>query len=255
MTEQQLQELCERGQEQLMRMEYLEAAATLADAERHAWAQRDWDALARLYLPLQEARRQIRQRCGEGIVCLDLIPEGPDDVMDPLHVVRNFSHGQLLVAGWGTIEPALRVRQLAAQHGLFLETFLAAAYPGPRERLIAIIPIPQIRLPDPEPREMEELARLCPPHSIVLSESEVPHGSRRGTFQTYGQVMAMWERLHTPFLAAADAQKDPLQKMEGYRTTLRVDQACELAHQKLSDVAREMMRTASGTKDAAIVKS
>jgi hypothetical protein len=29
--------------------------------------------------------------------------------------------------------------------------------------------------------------------------------------------------------------------MEGYRKTLRVDEACELAHQKLSDVARQML--------------
>ena len=55
----------------------------------------------------------------------------------------------------------------------------------------------------------------------------------------------MWERLHTPFLAAADAQSDPVAKMEGYRSTIRVDAACELAHQKLSDVAREMARKAA----------
>ena len=245
MTEDQLQALCERGQEQLMAMDYLQAAATLAEAERHAWASRDWDTLSRLYLPLQEARRQIRQRCGEGIVCLDLIAEGPDDVMEAMHVVRNFSHGQLLVAGWGTIEPALRVRQLAALHGLFMETFLAAAYPGMDERLVAVVPLAQTRLPELQPRTAEELSRLCPPNTIVLKESELPRGSRRGTFETYGQVMALWERLHMPFLAAADAQSDPVAKMEGYRTTIRVDAACELAHQKLSDVARDMARRTS----------
>jgi hypothetical protein len=55
-------------------------------------------------------------------------------------------------------------------------------------------------------------------------------------------VMAIWERLHAPFVAAADAQTDPILKMEGYRTAIRVDPACELAHQKLSDTARMMMR-------------
>ena len=68
MTAEQLQEQCELGQAQLMRMEYLQAEATLAAAERVAWAQRDWDALSRLYMPLQETRRQKRQRCGDGIV-------------------------------------------------------------------------------------------------------------------------------------------------------------------------------------------
>ena len=62
------------------------------------------------------------------------------------------------------------------------------------------------------------------------------------TYETYGHVMDMWERLHLPFLATADMQVDPTQKIEHYRTTIRVDYACELAHQKLSDCAREQLR-------------
>src|SRR5204863_359589 len=79
--------------------------------------------------PLQEARRQRRQRCGEGVVALDLVPEGPADVVDPHHVLTNYPQGQVLVAGWGTIAPAVELRRLAAERGLYLETFLAAAYP------------------------------------------------------------------------------------------------------------------------------
>jgi hypothetical protein len=56
--------------------------------------------------------------------------------------------------------------------------------------------------------------------------------------------MSIWERLHTPFLAAADMRVDPVQKMEGYRQAIRVDYACELAHQKLSDTARTLLVTA-----------
>jgi hypothetical protein len=237
-----LQSLCELGQEQLIRMEYLEAQATLAEAERRAWAARDWDSLSRLYLPLQEAHRQRRQRAGEGIVCLDLLADGPDDRHDALHVVQNFSHGQLLVAGWGSIDPAVHVRELAEQHELYLDTFLAAVYPVDDGRVVAIVPTADVRLPDPTPRPIDQLIRLLPPHTIVLSESELPQGSRRGTYETYAHVMALWERLHKPFLAAADMRPDPVGKMEGYRKTIEVDYASELAHQKLSDVARGMMR-------------
>src|SRR5690242_11043060 len=166
MASDDLQILCERGQEQLMRMEYLDAEATLARAEQIAWAARDWDTLSRLYMPLQEARRQKRQRCGEGIVCLDLIAEGPDDHMDARHVIDNFAHGQLLVAGWASIEPAVRVRELAAQHGLYLETFLAAAYPAGDSQVVAIIPLSEAQLPDVASRSIDELIRLLPPHSI-----------------------------------------------------------------------------------------
>src|SRR3954451_14439359 len=124
-----LQDLCEQGSEQLVEMRYLEAEATLAQAEAEAWVARDWDTIARLYMPLQEARRQRRQRCGEGLVVLDLLAEGPDDRLEGRHVVEDYPHGQLLVAGWGTIEPAVRVRHLAESHMLYVETFLAAAYP------------------------------------------------------------------------------------------------------------------------------
>ena len=249
MTQEALQELCESGQEQLMRMEYLAAEATLAEAERHAWAARDWDTLSRLYMPLQEARRQRRQRCGEGVVCLDLLAHGPADVIDPRHVIENYPHGQLLVAGWGSLQPALAVRDLQAKHGLYVETFLAAVYPvsagygaEPTGRAVVIAPLPDVALPDPDPQPIDELLARVPPQSIVLAEAELPRGSRRGDTKTFAEVMALWERLHTPFLAAADMQVDPVRKMDGYRKTTRVDYASELAHQKLSDVAREMLR-------------
>jgi hypothetical protein len=56
--------------------------------------------------------------------------------------------------------------------------------------------------------------------------------------------MELWERLHAPFLAAADAESDPVRQIEGYRLTTRVDYAAELAHQKLSNVAHRLAREA-----------
>src|SRR5215212_4799219 len=105
-----LQALCELGQQQLMRTEYLDAEATLERAEQIAWDSKDFDTLSRLYMPLQEARRQRRQRCGEGIIALDLIATGPEDAIDGRRIVENYPHGQLLVAGWGTAAPAREVR-------------------------------------------------------------------------------------------------------------------------------------------------
>src|SRR5689334_16680589 len=94
-----LQTLCERGSALLMETRYWEAERLLARAEQTAWDARDWDTLGRVYMPLQEARRQRRQRCGEGAVALDLISEGPADDVKPEHVIANYPHGQLLVAG------------------------------------------------------------------------------------------------------------------------------------------------------------
>src|SRR3954471_12847730 len=152
MSASDLQSLCEFGQEQLMRMEYLAAEQTLCAAEQIAREQRDFDTLGRLYMPLQETRRQRRQRCGEGVVILDLIAQGASDRIDGQHIVENYPHGQLLVAGWGSIEPALRVRELQKQHGLYVETFLGATFPVGDARAVAIIPHDGVKLPDPTPR-------------------------------------------------------------------------------------------------------
>ena len=237
-----LQDLCELGSEQLFQTRYLEAEATLVRAEGLAWDARDWDTLARLYMPLQEARRQRRQRCGEGTVALDLIAQGPHDAVDGRRVVENYPHGQLLVAGWRSIEPALAVRRLQAEHGLYVETFLGAVYPVGGESVVVIAPAEGVVLPQRDFASTDELTAALPANCLWSRAADLARGSRRGTPQTFGEVMALWERLHAPFLAAADAEADPLRKIEGYRLTTRVDYAAELAHQKLSNVAHELAR-------------
>src|SRR4051812_45174447 len=96
----ELQSLCERGQELLMSMDYIGAERALVEAESIALRENDFDTLSRLYMPLQEARRQIRQRCGEGDVRLDLVAESANEKLDPERIVADYPHGQLLVAGW-----------------------------------------------------------------------------------------------------------------------------------------------------------
>jgi hypothetical protein len=242
MTTEELQEQCELGQWELVRTNYLVAERILADAERLAWERREFDTLSRLYMPLQEARRQRRQRCGEGVVCLDIWARSADDVIDANQIAEKYPFGQLLVAGWASIEPPRKVRQIQWHQNLYLETFLGAVYPTTEGSVIVIVPLEEARLPTAEVRSPPALASALPEHSLILRESELPRGLRQGTYQTYGQVMTLWERLHRPFLAAADAQSDPIKRIEAYRRTIEVDYACELAHQKLADVARALVR-------------
>jgi hypothetical protein len=237
----ELQSLCEQGQQQLMEMHYLSAEATLAAAEQQAWQAGDFDTLARLYMPLQEARRQRRQRCGEGIVRLDLLASGPEDLIDPRRILSEYPHGQLLIAGWGSIAPSVEFRKLDAIGKVYVETFLAAVYPiigG--SRAVVIVPREDLLMPPPREQSIDRLLAELPPHCIVLHENEIPRGPQVGTPTTYGQTMAIWERLHAPYLAAADMQIDPIRKIEHYRKTIAVDYACELAHQRVSAAAREL---------------
>jgi len=245
MSSSSLDDLCERGSELLIAMDYLGAENALVQAEKLALADEDWDALSRLYMPLQEARRQQRQRCGEGIVCLDLCAASAADYVEPRHVLEHYPHGQLLVAGWQSIDPAVKLREMAREKALYVETFLGAVYSVEGKRLIVIAPFEDSRLPG-TCQTLAELKTRCPAGCICVDESELPQGPRRGTFETYAQVMALWERLATPFLAATDAEIDPRKRIDGYRTTIRVDHACELAHQRLSDAAKLLMRKPTG---------
>lgn len=245
MPDPSLEDLCELGQRQLIQTQYLEAQATLVRAEHLALDSRNWDVLSRLYMPLQETRRQIRQTCGEGIVRLDVVARGPSDQIDPDKVIEQYPMGQLLVAGWGIIGPAVGLRQAAAERELYLETFLGAAFPTTDAGIaVAVVPLADMILPAPISRSLAELSAELPSGAVLLRGSDLPAGPRQGTFATYGQTMALWERLHAPFLAQADAERDLVRKVELYRQTIRVDSACELAHQKLSAVAHELARAA-----------
>ena len=214
-------------------MEYLRAEKTLAEAEELAWSGRDWDSLSRLYMPLQEARRQRRQRCGEGRIQLDFIARDAADALDGAAIAGQIQHGQILIAGWGSIQPAVDARRTAAELGLYLDIFLAAVYPI-GGRIIEIIPTANVTLPTAEEAMQPEVfIRRMLVHSIVLSESELQT-------RTYATTMSLWERLHAPFLAASEIAPDPVQKIEAYRETIGVDYACELAHQNISDLARKL---------------
>lgn len=240
--ENDLQNLCDVGQRQLMRMEYLACERTLVRAETIALERADFDTLARLYMPLQECRRQRRQLCGEGVVKLDLLAAGQDDTLKPEQIIADYPHGQLLVAGWGSIEPALRLRQLQSERALYVETFLAAVYPVGDALAVAIVPTADVALPAADDQSIDQLASRLPAHSIVMHANALPRGEPRGDGATYANTMSMWERLHLPFLSIADTQADPVRKIQGYRRSIEVDYACELAHQKLADVAKTLAK-------------
>jgi hypothetical protein len=227
MTLDELQSLCEDGQRELMATNYWAAEKILARAEQIAFEQREFETLSRLYMPLQEARRQRRQRCGEGTVHLGLIAKSPTDRISVEKIIEQYPFGQLLVAGWETIEPAIAFRRLAAERNLYVDTFLAAVVPSRDGPVVAIVP-EEFQLP------------VLPPHTLTFKLDELPASPRKGTYETYSSIMQMWETLHTPFLAIADAMKDPIEKIQAYRRTIRIDYACELAHQKLAAVAAKL---------------
>ena len=243
----ELQELCETGQQKLMATDYLAAEASLERAETLALEAGDFDTLGRLYMPLQEARRQRRQVCGEGVVHLDLWAAGPDDRLDGGEIAKRTRHGQLCVAGWASIAPALAMREAAREQRLYVETYLAAVYPmtadGSR-RVVVIVPTGDVALPPAEAAlgGVDRLMSALPPFSLCLADDEMPRGPVPGSAETFAGTMALWEQLHGPWLAAAKDTPDPRRRIDAYRRCIAVDYACEKAHQWLSETALSLTR-------------
>lgn len=237
-----LQLLCQRGSELLRDTDYIGAESHLARAESLALAARDFDTLSRLYFPLQEARRQKRQRCGEGAVRLDLFG---DNLPPPESLAEFHPHGQFLLAAHRSTAPALALRNLHRERGNYAEVLLAAAIPvAPAGLVIAVFAfhtdlsfLPPLPSPD-------HLTRLLPPHTLLLTPAELSAGNGPGTPATFARTMALWERLHLPYLALADATTDPESRLAAYRKTTDVDYACELAHQNAAGTARQLARAA-----------
>lgn len=226
-----LLELCARGQEHLGRTEYLLAEQVLMRAEKMAWEGRDWETLSRLYMPLQEARRQKRQIALEGAM-LNVW----SDVFAPEALVEENEAGEILCVGWGTIAPGLAIRKLAAERKCYVEAFLAAGYKLGDRRAIVIVAREDASVPAVEEiGGIDQLLERVPAHSLVFSEEQLGPATAEG-------AVALWEKLHLPYLAAADAEADPVRRIAGYRRTIQVDNACELAHQKLSDTAAKLAR-------------
>jgi hypothetical protein len=236
-----IQQLCFEGQKDLLATDYLSAEDSLVTAEHLARDAQDWDSLARLYMPLQEARRQRRQRAGEGVVKLDLVARHASDGIDVDLIASKYLHGQLLVAGFGSIEPAQKLRQIADRERRYLDVYLAASYWVSGAVVVAIVPNDRVTVPTEGEYSVDELTRKLPPHSILMPVTDLPAGERMGDTHTFAQTMSIWEKLHRPFLAMADQTVDPESRIEAYRQTIEVDYACELAHQKLSETARMMM--------------
>jgi hypothetical protein len=236
MDESSLQDLCARGQTALALTDYHAAERHLVRAEQLALKLGDFDTLSRLYMPLQESRRQRRQRSGEGVVRFDLV----DPPMSAEQIVGQYPHGQLLVAGRASIDLALAVRELAWKHELFLDVFLGAMYPVGDGAVIAIVPDGRVAMPQHNEQSLDRLLARLPPHAVVRSRRDLPDGARTGSDQTYARTMALFEELHRPALARALGCTDPLQRILQLREVIEIDYACEIAHQAISKTARQL---------------
>ncbi len=97
------QRLWASGQDLLAAGMYVAARRELEAAERQAFLKRDAALLARVYLPLLEAARQIRQFCCDGVIAIT-----PGDTPNQRAALRDVWHSGgvwLRVESWGQNKP------------------------------------------------------------------------------------------------------------------------------------------------------
>lgn len=238
----------------LSRTDYLAAEKILMQAEQIGWDGQDWDTLSRLYMPLQECRRQKRQIALSGTMLVNIT----HDKVSSEEIAERCKQGEVLIAGDGNISAGISLRRLAKEKELYLEAFLAAGYQIGERRAVVIVALENAVLPAAgEIQTLDQLLHRVPAHSLVVAENEIMV-SKEGSMgvspmsvelnmgetpmlrRDSADAVSLWERLHLPYLAAADAEVDPVRRMAGYRLAIQVDNGCELAHQKLADVAAKM---------------
>jgi hypothetical protein len=252
--------LWDQGQRHLAAARYIAARRDLEAAEAIAWRNRDARTLARLYLSLLEARRQIRYHAVEGTLLID--PAGVAQRSAPL---RQFMHAPP-PAGVLLIGTPADPRSIATATHIARDIQYAALRTGAcLEALLLIRSGSEIRLaPPPDPRfaagfpirwtlspgeqianstEPELVVPLppagcyAPPATRLHAPAEVAadparaklHALARESLIVAWEALALrWQHRHPPVGARGMTPRESAwREIAWLRRTLLVDPACE----------------------------
>jgi hypothetical protein len=235
-----VERLWEAGQQHLAALRYGPAVRALEAAERAAWRKKNGPELARLYLPLLEARRQIRYQAAEGTVLI--CPPGMPLTLER-DAVRRFVEDESIVAGavlvgCRDVQRALTyasvVMHTARRTGRWIEALLLLRHGD------------EVRLASPgdatfagglkvkwteDPKEMiggatdRDLEVPLPPASTatVFDGHHPLHPMLRESLITAWEALALkWQHRHPPFKFGGIWGE-----MAWLRLALRIDPACE----------------------------
>jgi hypothetical protein len=83
------------------------------------------------------------------------------------------------------------LRELQRERNQFAETILTAVYPtSDGERAIVLVPLTAVKLPPVDSTfSLAQLRETLPSYCPLLTRRDLPSGERRGTWQTYAEVI------------------------------------------------------------------
>ena len=236
------QRLWDSGQRLLAIGRYMAARRELEAAEQQAWRRRDAALLSRIYLPLLETCRQVRQQAASALILIADFDEFSKRKIQPL---IDFGQGTLICSGRAALPICHRFTFFARQKGLSIETLLIqktssgthVCSPGAPQYSagLRIIWSPDFsRLIDPEPPE--KLIVPLPPPGIY--EPGAP-----GQSLARESLLLAWEALALKHIPANIGSTGLWQQMDVLRSIRGIDPACEPVVLRLMALAEQISRT------------
>jgi hypothetical protein len=245
-----MERLWEAGQRLLGGGRYVAARRALEGAEGIAWRRRDARALARMYLPLLEVRRQIRYQAVEGVILICSPSGRAREEKEQLDKFLECEAGTVLLAcSAGEGEAACRfagsVGYASRRTGRRLEALVLVKLAAEVRVASGAEPLFAAGLGVEWTKDAgamvgastEEGLKVPLPPPGWYEAKDALHGVARESLITGWEALALkWQRRHPP-PAGADAWEE----MAWLRLALRVDPACE-------PVAMRMVALAEGVE-------
>lgn len=236
-----------QGQDHLVAGRYVAARRSLEAAEAIAWRSRDTTSLARIYLPLLEARRQIRYNAADGrILITPAIPS-----RESLATLFASPAATLLItADAHTVAKAQIIAELVDRAARRTSHWLEAA--------ILLVRKAETRLVSPAapffnagiPVTRDTATKLLASTDAALTLPLPPAGvytaaplqpiARESLLIGWEALALRWQHRHPPASSLT-----PWQELAWLRKTLCIDPACEPVTMRLIAVAEAISRRAN----------
>ena len=229
----------------LVEMRYLEAERLCLDALDVAIEREDWSYVARIVLPLQEARRQRRMIAADTAVQLGTLER--DDLAAWINPgeTRGGPDGCLLITRPCTIDDARSALRRLRELDRYAEVLFADIEVEQDPAFDADDPWPIVSLIDDE--VSVECAAPCAAwlgRPLHPGEADWhPPAATADAPTPADWFMDVAERLGDAAIAAASAAASPRERFEHLHRLLDAAPDHELLHQALADAARARMRT------------
>ncbi len=241
-----LDRLWNSGQQHLVLGRYIAARRDLEAAEAVAWRQRDPLSLARIYLPLLEARRQIRQNATDGVIVI----AHPHDSRAEHQLFSDFtkaSAGTLLVVSPHAGKLAGSITYAAQRTGACLDTLLLLEHAqhtricSPADpHFAAGLDVRFTTTPTDmiAPDVLTDAIIPLPPVGTYISGHPLHAVARES-------LVVAWEALALKWQARHPARAQPWEELAWLRLALRIDPAAEPIAMRLMALAEAISRQPS----------